>query len=69
MKYYNTVTNLEKARICSEIATNINALGVAPRTLTEQFCLISGKYIFFEISILAKDLLVNSSTYLLKDAF
>ena len=34
-KYSNAVTNVEKARIWSEIITKINALGVAPRTLKE----------------------------------
>jgi hypothetical protein len=70
MKYYNAVTNLGKARICSEIATKINALGVSPRTLTEQLCCTYMRQIyFFEISFFAKDLLVNSSTYLSRDAF
>jgi hypothetical protein len=34
-KYYNDVTNVEKARICSEINTKSMLWGVAPRTLTE----------------------------------
>jgi hypothetical protein len=32
-KYYNDVTNVEKARICSEINTKSMLWGVAPRTL------------------------------------
>jgi hypothetical protein len=32
-KYYNDVTNVEKARICSEINTKSMLWGVVPRTL------------------------------------
>jgi hypothetical protein len=64
------VTNVEKAIICSEMATKINALGVVPRTLKEQFCFTyMWQIYFFKIFFFTKDLPVNYSKYLSKDAF
>ena len=35
-KYYSDVTNMEKARICSEINTKSMLWGVAPRTTLKE---------------------------------